>query len=84
MYHKSERFRRHQRARAIARKKRIARAIYHSDFYPNEGQYDKGKVHCSCPLCSYHRELDPKIKEMEKIVRKEVMEYLGGQGGLES
>ncbi len=44
-------FRRAQRRRVIARKKRICLRYYGFDFYPFDGMYSKGKIHCSCPMC---------------------------------
>lgn len=57
MYHKSRAYRRFQRRRAINRKLHIA---CNKGFYASEGLEDprrkgqlaKGKIHCSCPLCS--------------------------------
>lgn len=34
------------------RKQGIARHVYGFEWYPHHGQYDKGKVHCSCPMCA--------------------------------
>ena len=36
----------------INRKKKLAKSIYGDDYYKHDGQYCKGKIHCSCPLCS--------------------------------
>ena len=35
------------------RKRKIARAVYHSDkdYYDNLHQFSKNKIHCSCPDC---------------------------------
>jgi hypothetical protein len=53
MIHKRITFRRHQRQRVISRKKRISRKIYgERGFYEHDGQYSKGKIHCSCWMCS--------------------------------
>lgn len=43
---------RHQRKRVIERKKKVVDQGYW--FVPNEqyGRLAKGKVHCSCPMCS--------------------------------
>jgi len=48
-------WRRFQRQRHILRKKRIARALYGRDYYEYNGMYDKGKIHCSCWMCSSKR-----------------------------
>ncbi len=45
---------RKMRAKAIKRKKRIVsnwRWWGDYPFYPHDGMYSKGKIHCSCPLC---------------------------------
>lgn len=36
------------------RKKKLLSSIMHGDpnYYKHDGQYIKGKIHCSCPLCS--------------------------------
>ena len=45
---------RKMRAKAIKRKKRIV-SNWHwwgdYPYYPHDGMYSKGKIHCSCPLC---------------------------------
>ena len=41
-----------QRTRVIRRKKWITRVCRRiEDYYRYDGQYDKGKTHCSCGLC---------------------------------
>lgn len=55
MIHKRIVYRRHQRRRNIARKKSMSRQYYGLDYYRNDGQYDKGKIHCSCWMCSGKR-----------------------------
>ena len=44
---------RKMRAKAIKRKKRIVSNWHWFDrgYYPHDGMYSKGKIHCSCPLC---------------------------------
>ncbi len=45
-------FRRMLRRKMITRKKRICREKYlYPDWYRFDGQYDKGKIHCSCRMC---------------------------------
>lgn len=34
------------------RKKHIAMAVCRNWWYEHDGQYIKGKIHCSCPSCS--------------------------------
>jgi hypothetical protein len=44
---------RKMRAKAIKRKKRIVSHWhwFENGYYPHDGMYSKGKIHCSCPLC---------------------------------
>ena len=44
---------RKMRAKAIKRKKRIVSNWhgFENGYYPHNGMYSKGKIHCSCPLC---------------------------------
>ena len=42
---------RKQRAKHIARKKRIIRGLNGYWGYEHEGELAKGKIHCSCPWC---------------------------------
>ena len=52
MYHKNKRFRRHQRNKRIKRKLHIVESCFICDSYWGPaGKLDKGKIHCSCPLC---------------------------------
>jgi hypothetical protein len=30
------------------------------DYYKYDGQYSKGKIHCSCPMCTYSKYYDKK------------------------
>lgn len=60
-------YRREVRNKAIARKKWICHHVYWDgqDWYEHDGQYSKGKIHCSCPLCTYSKFYDfPRYKDM--------------------
>ena len=49
---RSRDYHRMQRSRVILRKKRICRERYRfGDWYKFDGQYSKGKIHCSCVMC---------------------------------
>lgn len=103
--HKNIAFRRNERAKHIARRKRICHHIdthplvpveehpgwYHSDFsrrvpmewYEHDGQYDKGKIHCGCPLCKPGKaqgvpsEKEARaVREMELAEREELEDML--------
>ncbi len=52
MYHKNKAYRRSQRHKAIERKKQIIQQVYQCKYCGVEGKLNKGKVHCSCPLCT--------------------------------
>ena len=49
---RSKPFKRAMRRKYISHRKRIARKLYGKYFEIIDGEYDKGKVHCSCPMCS--------------------------------
>ena len=45
---------RKMRAKHIKRKKRITSHYWSADtypYYPHDGMYSKGKIHCSCRMC---------------------------------
>lgn len=56
MYHKNRLYRRQQRKLAILRKSNIARFAHLESSSladpRHRGALSKGKIHCSCPLCS--------------------------------
>jgi len=43
---------RHHRNRVIEKKKKFAKQCYGINYYKVDGKYSKGKIHCSCPMCS--------------------------------
>lgn len=53
-------YRRDMRNRKIARKKRIDKAVHCSigPWYDCDGKYSKGKIHCSCKMCTYSKIFD--------------------------
>lgn len=67
-------YRREVHNKTIARKKRICRAIYGASiggvetpgkWYKHDGQYSKGKIHCSCKMCTYSKFYDlPRVKDL--------------------
>lgn len=80
-------FRRDVRNKTIARKKRICRAIYGASiggfenpgaWYKYDGQYSKGKIHCSCKICTYSKYYGlPTVKDLkEHEVFREALEDL--------
>ena len=44
--------RRKLRQKKIRRKKKIVKEVYGFPYYHEDGKYSKGKIHCSCPMCS--------------------------------
>ena len=48
MKNRTTAYRRYKRQTTIRRKKRLASRYWH---YKADGQFDKGKIHCSCPMC---------------------------------
>lgn len=56
MIHKNENYRRMQRRSHIRHKEAILRHVYRDEEnrLPARGSLNKGKVHCSCWLCSFH------------------------------
>lgn len=70
-------YRREVRNKTIARKKRICRAIYcislggvdnPGSWYKHDGQYSKGKIHCSCKLCTYSKWYGlPTLTDMKEL-----------------
>lgn len=77
-------FRRDVRNRKIARKKRLCRELYGASiggvespgkWYNHDGQYSKGKIHCSCKMCTYSKTYGlPTLKDKkEREVVKEAL-----------
>lgn len=59
-------FRRDMRNRKIAHRKSICKHVYWDgcDWYRYDGQYSKGKIHCSCKMCTYSKTFDlPRLKD---------------------
>lgn len=68
---------REQRNKHIKRKKRICNN-YGFDWYNCDGMYSKGKIHCSCKMCTYSKTYDlPTHKEeiMNEIFESEIKEF---------
>lgn len=83
---RSKSFRRKMRSKHIRRKKTIAEKIYGEGYYKCDGAYDKGKIHCSCPMCTrktnnkgknrlkhgnYYPSKDWKHSDLQKIQKME-------------
>lgn len=70
---------RKQRIRHINRKKGIIKRVsgyseYKIWYYKHEGMLNKGKIHCSCPLCRFNHPSHSDLKKMDKMNYSE-MEY---------
>lgn len=76
---------REMRAKHIKRKKNIVLHVYAlfndkdvnggNGWYKHDGQYSKGKIHCSCPLCSikaYYGEHIPTMQEQKQLEAMEL------------
>lgn len=69
---------REQRNKHIKRKKRICNNFYGFDWYKHDGMYNKGKIHCSCKMCTYGKTYDlPTIKDelMDEIFKFELKDF---------
>lgn len=71
-------FRRDMRNRKIAHRKKICKHVYGMDWYKHDGMYAKGKIHCSCKMCTWSKSFDlPSLKdEIEKERVKDMLEDL--------
>lgn len=71
--------RRHKRAAVINRKARIARGLYGDDIWV-KGKLAKGKIHCSCWMCSSktnvhgmkHADLKAYGRDMAKLLETDI------------
>lgn len=60
-------YRRYTRNKSIIRKKGICKRVYGFDWYKNDGQYSKGKIHCGCGLCKFGKKCGlPTIKDKKE------------------
>ena len=50
--HRNRAWRRKKNYSKARRKKKIANKIHRNNWYKHNGQYIKGKIHCSCLMCS--------------------------------
>jgi len=78
---------RHHRERMIVKKVYIFTVIMgnelvgfkNGEYYPFiTGKYSKGKVHCSCKMCKYHKHYkieQNKYKHKKALMKKEIDEY---------
>lgn len=48
-------YRRNVRNKHISRKRRLSESFVKCIEYKYEGQYSKGKIHCSCRMCTYSK-----------------------------
>lgn len=67
-------YHRYQKNRAINRKFNIVKRTWGSEdaenFYggKRKGQLAKGKIHCSCPMCSRKSYMELKHSDMKKLI----------------
>lgn len=70
MKNRTTEFRRDMRSRKIKHRKRICLTRDGYDWYKHDGQYDKGKIHCSCKLCTYSKWYGlPTLTDMKELER---------------
>lgn len=48
-------YRRSVRNKHIRRKRKLALSVIGTEWYKHLGQYSKGKIHCSCRMCTYSK-----------------------------
>ena len=67
---------RKMRAKHIKRKKDIIHKVYPwlGEWYKHDGQYSKGKIHCSCPLCSYKAYIGKHVPTWQEAKRIDAMQ----------
>lgn len=68
---RDRRYRRYQRRAHIGRKKRILKNLKWYWKPKCLGVLSKGKIHCSCPLCSAKYREEPKIRDKRQKSRIE-------------
>ena len=65
---------RNVRNRKIKRRKRRSQSVYGFDWYPHDGQYSKGKIHCGCGLCKFGKKYGlPTVKDMRESSRERIL-----------
>lgn len=76
---RSRAYYRHQRERVIKKKMKIVKAGLWYIYTGKEGSLSKGKVHCSCPICSNKTKyIGWRKNDLSKInqMKNEIDEYL--------
>lgn len=73
MSERTRAYTRKMRTKHIRRKKRIVSNWhwFENGYYPHDGMYSKGKIHCYCPLCkskAYYGKHVPTIQELRQDV----------------
>lgn len=67
-------YRRYVRNKAILRKKCISKAVHGFDWYRNNGQYSKGKIHCGCNICKPGKKYGlPTIRDIREQSREKIL-----------
>lgn len=56
----------------IKKKKNLIHSLMGSDWYKHDGQYSKGKIHCSCPLCTGKRKGKRRNNDFSPSDRKKI------------
>lgn len=62
------------RKRKIKKKKRISKSVYGLYWYLHDGQYSKGKIHCSCGMCKFGKKYGlPTIRDIRENIRERIL-----------
>jgi hypothetical protein len=72
-------YRRDVRNRKIAHRKHIVHRYWDGcEWYKHDGQYSKGKIHCSCRMCTYSKFYDlPRLTDLKdrEFVKSALEDY---------
>jgi len=71
-------YRRNERHKAIARKKHLSHELYGFDWCKKDGMYSKGKIHCSCKMCTFGKTFHLstiKDRKEKELVKEAIFDY---------
>lgn len=66
-------FNRDIRNRKIAHRKMISEHYNGFPYYEYDGQYSKGKIHCSCVMCTFSKKFH--LKSFKDVLEDEIEKY---------
>ena len=81
---RSKAYRRYQRRTHINRKKHVIKSQNDYWHYQHDGELDKGKIHCSCPMCRHKSRDMASFSNQRKLISAidELLEF-GSAGARE-